>query len=48
MDSNQSGTVGGIIWGPFQGSMTHLAYMQKTCDVAVMAILAKKNCGKSA
>ena len=24
MDSNQSGTVGGIIWGPFQGSLTHL------------------------
>ena len=24
------------------------AYMQKTCDVAEMAILAKKNCGKSA
>ena len=24
MDSNQSGAVGGIIWGPFQGSLTHL------------------------
>ena len=24
------------------------AYMQKTCDVAEMAILAKKNCGKKA
>ena len=24
------------------------AYMQKTCDVAEMAILAKKICGKSA
>ena len=24
------------------------SYMQKTCDVAEMAILAKKNCGKSA
>ena len=24
------------------------AYMQKTCDVAEKAILAKKNCGKSA
>ena len=28
---------------------THLGpYMQKTCDVAEMAILAKKFCGKSA
>ena len=26
----------------------HHPYMQKTCDVAEMAILAKKNCGKSA
>ena len=25
-----------------------IAYMQKTCDVAVKAILAKKKCGKSA
>ena len=25
-----------------------VAYMQKTCDVEEMAILAKKNCGKSA
>ena len=25
-----------------------VAYMQKTCDVAEKAILAKKNCGKSA
>jgi len=24
------------------------SYMQKTCDVAEKAILAKKNCGKSA
>ena len=24
MDSNQSGAVGGIIWGPFPGSWTHL------------------------
>ena len=24
MDSNQSGAVGGIIWGPFLGSWTHL------------------------
>ena len=24
MDSNQSGAVGGIIWGPFQGSWAHL------------------------
>ena len=24
MDSDQSGAVGGIIWGPFQGSLTHL------------------------
>ena len=25
-----------------------VTYMQKTCDVAEKAILAKKNCGKSA
>ena len=31
--------------GPW--SMVH-PYMQKTCDVAGKAILAKKNCGKSA
>ena len=30
------------------GGGTLMAYMQKTCDVAVMAILAKKICGKSA
>ena len=24
INSNQSGAVGGIIWGPFQGSLTHL------------------------
>ena len=24
MDSNQSGAVEGIIWGPFQGSLNHL------------------------
>ena len=37
----QEGNRGG--WGGKMG-----AYMQKTCDDAVMAILAKKNCGKSA
>ena len=26
MDSNQSGAVGGIIWGPFKGSLTYLGF----------------------
>ena len=34
---------------PVQKIRDHFyTYMQKTCDVAEMAILAKKNCGKSA
>ena len=36
-----------LLWG--SGPMLPMhAYMQKKCDVAEKAILAKKNCGKSA
>ena len=33
---------------PLTTKLWWCAYMQKTCDVAEMAILAKKICGKSA
>ena len=43
MDSNQSGAVGGIIWGPFPGSWTHLGAsrgLKRNAEMQIVSLLS--------